>query len=153
MSVYVDMESSHASTHFDDTPGLMEIIKEIIPTLTPTEDWVRTDVDTGREIGLSDLVKTDAEDETLYAKRPHREQYARFVKNRKPVSTSFVTVDLRKESDGTYNLYTAFVGELTPSFPGGNYLPERSKEFWSNHALVWGRQEIIPGTETKECPW
>lgn len=26
-------------------------------------------------------------------------------------------------------------------------------EFWSSHALVWGSEPIVPGTETATCPW
>ena len=65
----------------------------------------------------------------------------------------FASVDFEKINDNEYLLYTAFVGRLTPSFPGGNFLPEQSKEFWSNHALVWGNQEVVLGSETTVCPW
>lgn len=62
-------------------------------------------------------------------------------------------MDLRRRTDSNYYLYTAFIGKSTPSFPGGDSNPEQSKVFWSNHALVWGTQEIIPNTETSVCPW
>jgi hypothetical protein len=82
-----------------------------------------------------------------------RQQYSRFVKNKSPQPTSFITIDIRKNPDGKYFLYTAFVGRLTPSFPGGDFMSEKSIEFWSNHALVYGSQEIIPDTEKALCPW
>ncbi len=85
--------------------------------------------------------------------RPLRTQYSRFVKNRQSQDTSWITIDLRKSKEGEYFLYTAFIGKLAPSFPGGDFLPEQSNEFWSNHALVWGGQDIVPWSETTECPW
>ena len=55
--------------------------------------------------------------------RPLRTQYSRFVKNKQSQPTSWITIDLGKSDKNEYDLYTAFVGKLTPSFPGGNVLP------------------------------
>ncbi len=153
LSTYVDMESSHATTHFVHHPKLIEAVKKIIPTLDIKEDSFREQFDTGEMIGTTDLVETTDRDEIVYAMRPLRQVYSRFVKNKKSVPTSWITIDLRKANETEYYLYTAFVGKLTPSFPGGNYLPEQSNEFWSKHALVWESQDVVPGTETTECPW
>lgn len=151
--VFVDMESSHAATHLTHHPHLIDFVKKVIPTVEVSGDHLRVDVDMGEEVGLSDLVETTDGDEIVYAKRPFRNQYSRFVKQRAPVATSWVTIDIRKDDGGGYYLYTAFIGKLSPSFPGGTYLPDQSKEFWSRHALVWGPQEVVPGTETTKCPW
>ncbi len=153
IDVYVDMISSHAITHFSHHPKLLDAVKKSIPTLEVSGQISRTEIDTGEVVGTTDLVETGEGDEIFYAIRTLRDTYSRFVKNKKPTPTTWVTVDLRKVSDAEYYLYTAFVGRLTPSFPGGNYLPEQSKKFWSTHALVWGTQEIKPGTETEKCPW
>jgi hypothetical protein len=153
IEVSVDMVSSHATTHFAHHPKLLEAVKKIIPTLEVVEEIMRVEIDTGEVVGATDLVETGEEDEIFYAIRPLRSTYSRFVKNKKPSPTTWVTLDLRKVNDREYCLYTAFAGRLTPSFPGGNYLPEQSKKFWSTHALVWGTQEIKPGTETEKCPW
>jgi len=150
--VYVDMESSHASTHFAHHPKLFEAVKKAVSSIEANEEIIRAEMDMGEEIGTTDLIQTSDQDEIVYAKRPLREQYSRFVKNKSSRPTSWITIDLRKDGN-IYNLYTSFVGRLTPSFPGGNFLSEQSREFWSNHALVWGSQEIVPGTETTECPW
>lgn len=43
---------------------------------------------------------------------------------------------------------------FTLSFPSGkDDKNEDRREFWKNHALVVGNQEIVPGTETRDCPW
>lgn len=150
--VYVDMKLSHATTHFAHHPKLIDAVKKAISFVEPKEEVFRIEIDMKEEIGTTDLIQTTDKDEIVYAKRPLRAQYSRFVKNKNSRPTSWITIDLRKDGNA-YNLYTSFVGRLTPSFPGGNYLPEQSREFWSNYALVWETQEIVPGTETKKCPW
>lgn len=150
--VYVDMKLSHATTHFAHHPKLIDAVKKAISFVEPKEEIFRIEIDMKEEIGTTDLIQTTDKDEIVYAKRPLRAQYSRFVKNKNSRPTSWITIDLRKDGN-VYNLYTSFAGRLTPSFPGGNYLPEQSREFWSNHALVWETQEIVPGTETTECPW
>jgi len=152
-TVSVDLNTSHAGTHFEHNPKLSDAVKKVIPTLTLNKDIVRIDADAGTQVGFTDLVETEEGDKIIYALRPRRTRYSRFVKNKKPAPSNWMTLDFRKVGEKEYDLYTAFVGKLTPSFPGGDYLPEQSKEFWSNHALVWGGQEIVPGTETSTCPW
>lgn len=152
ISVYLDTEQSHASTHLAHNPALADFAREVLSGLDITEDIVRVEQDMGKVIGTTDLLETDENDEIVYALRPLRSTYSRFVKNKKPISTRWVTVDVRKR-EGDYFLYTTFIGRLTPSFPGGDYLLEQSEVFWSNHALAWGNQEVIPETETTECPW
>ncbi len=151
--VFVDMKESHASTHFAHHPKLFGFVKKTIPTIELTSDIVRIDRDMGEPVGTTDLVETNDTDEIVYALRPLRTQYSRFVKNKEPQLTNWITIDLRKSGEDKYDLYTAYVGKITPSFPGGNILPEQSSAFWSKHALVWGSQEVEPGTETTECPW
>jgi hypothetical protein len=60
---------------------------------------------------------------------------------------------LRKNDEGSYDLWSTWIGWLGEPFPGGEDETPRSREYWQDKALVWGRQEIIPGTETKTCPW
>ena len=152
-AVYVDTEVSHAMTHFADAPQLLDVVKEVIADLEVHGRHMRFDKDMGRQVGEADIAETNEQDDVVYALRPNRKHYARFVKNKTGTPTNYVTLDLRASGKNEYNLYTAFIGRLTPSFPGGDYLPEQSGEFWSKHALIWGKQEIVPGTETKRCPW
>lgn len=108
--VFVDMEKSHAVTHFQDTPRLFDAIKKVIPTLELNDDLVRIEVNTGKEVGSCSLVETNESDETVYALRPRRTQYSRFVKGKQATPSSWIVVDLRKTGEKKYNLYTAFVG-------------------------------------------
>lgn len=152
VDVYLDAETSHALTHFAHSPTLREFAQKLVSETEAGGDVIRLDKDTGETVGMSDLVETEEGDEIVYGLRPLRQTYSRFVKNKTPSPTSWITVDIRRKG-GEYFLHTAFIGRLTPSFPGGEYLPEESREFWSKHALAWGSQEIVPGTETTECPW
>ena len=153
VEVFWDPQTSHASTHFQDAPSLKEAVKEAISNLVVEGTGIQIDVDMGRMVGVSSLVETNEGDEIVYALRPLRTLYSRFVKNREPEPTSWVSINIQRDKEGQYNLYTAYIGRLTPSFPGGDYLPEQSKEFWSKHALAWGAQEVIPESVNSECPW
>lgn len=154
-SVYLTDKSSHAKTHFVHHPKLLPAVKKALSDIYAGDILVRIQIDAGEIVGTRDLIETVPEDTIVYAIREKRATYSRFVKNRQPIGSSHFVVDMRKSTPNSmdYYLYTAYVGILTPSFPGGDYLPEQSITFWSNHALVWGSQEIIPGTITTTCPW
>ena len=152
IDVYWDKHFSHAVTHFAHNQKLFDYVKKSIATINAQEDIIRVEKEMDEIVGTTDLVETNDQDEIIYAKRPLRKYYSRFVKNKSALPTKWITLDMRREGN-SYFLYTAFVGRLSPSFPGGEFLPEQSKDFWANHALVWGNQEVVPGTETKECPW
>jgi len=152
-SVYVDMESSHAATHLMDTPGLAELVQEVIVELEAVQDNLCIDKDMGRVVGMSDLVKTNDNDEIMYAKRMNRNNYTRFAMHRRAVPSSFVTVVLQKDINGGYELWSAWIGPVVPQFPGDEHEVPESRPFWRQHALVWGNQAIQPGTETHEWPW
>ena len=152
-TVYVDKEGSHAATHLADTPQLFELVKHVIADLSPSEDNVYIDKDMGRSVGMSDLVETTASDEIIYAKRLNRDNYTRFVLNRLPELTSFVTVALQKDAEGDYGLWTAWIGRAVPQFPGDSFETPDSRIFWQKHALVWGSQATQPNTERKDWPW
>jgi hypothetical protein len=152
-TVMFDTKNAHAITHFQKHPTLKPIVIGALSTLSVTSTIERHEINMGETIGLCDLVATTDTDVIVYAKRPLRHTYSRFVKNRTSEPTPWVTLDVRKQADEDYILYTAFIGRLVPSFPGGNFHPEQSRDFWSCHALVWGSQEIVSGTETTVCPW
>lgn len=132
---------------------LKELLKELLITQSFQEKEVYRDYDIGKIVGLSDLVETDANDEIIYAKRLNREGYTRFVKNRNPEPTSYLTVYLKQDEEQKYELVSAWIGKTCPAFPDDEYAIPESKPFWDKHALVWGNQPIISGTETTGCPW
>lgn len=151
--VHVDLETSHAATHIQDTPGLLDLVKDALRRLEPIEDYQEFELDQGHVVGKTDLVETSEHDGIFYAKRRNRDTYTRFVRNKDPVPTQYITICLKKMDNTTYDLYSAWIGPNPPSSPGNTMATPESIPFWQKHALVWGTQEIIPGTETAECPW
>jgi hypothetical protein len=152
--VYVDTTASHAATHLKDHPELFGYMQEILSGYEAKEEVIRFETNLGRVVGMMDLVETTDVDDVFYAKRPNREKYTRFVRNREPETTRFVTIELRKKFDTEFEVFTAYVGGLTPSLPFGKDDPnEVNREFWAKHALVTGKQEFLPETVTIECPW
>ncbi len=121
------------------------------------------EVDFGRPIGETTCVATAAGDQVIYAKRPRRWGHSRFVRNRKPELCSSLVVILKAGDDGEYVLITAFVGHRPQpepwdrknfsQQPNPREAERLAREFWSSHALVWGSEETIPGTEMARCPW
>jgi len=122
------------------------------------------EVDFGRPVGETICVPTGPGDEIVYAKRPKRFGYSRFVKNRKPEPCSSVVVVLKRDDfEDYYVLITAFIGHRPEPEPWDyrNFSQQpdpaeaerRAREFWASHALVWGCEEVINNTITTECPW
>lgn len=110
-------------------------------------------VDLGRLVGEQTRVKTGEDDEIIFAQRAGRFGLTRFVKNRKSVPTSAVTVILKKETSGNYFLVTAWVGTQAQPEPWDRNATATSRDFWSRNALLWGSEPVIDGTETTQCPW
>lgn len=104
-------------------------------------------------IGKTVLVRTKRDDEIVYAKRPGRAGPTRFVRDRAPEPSSQVTVVLAREHDDTYHCLSAWIGRPSEPEPWDERATERSREFWAEHALIWGAEEVVPGTETTIRPW
>lgn len=144
---------SHAATHIEDTPKLLALLQELIPTLEPTERKLYKDYDMGRVVGETDLIATAEDDEIIYAKRKNRREYTRFVKGKTPKTCQHIVMVLNKIDENEYDLTSAWVGYAVPMFPGTPHATAESVPSWRKHALVWGTQEIQPGTELYEWPW
>ena len=117
-------------------------------------DFFVESIDFGKIIGESRCVETSEKDEILYAQRKMRSGQTRFVKNKQLEPTSFLTVILKKIHGG-YKIVSAFIGSKAEREPWDKSIRdndelERSKSFWSTHAIVWGTERIIPGTETNK---
>jgi hypothetical protein len=116
--------------------------------------FIVEEIQMGRIIGETICVATKPGDQIVYAKRPKRFGLTRFVKNQKPELSSSVVTILKKAEEGDFFiLITAFIGNIAEPEPWDRNATEKSRDFWETHALVWGYEEIVPGTETIECPW
>jgi hypothetical protein len=144
---------SHAATHFAHAPQIRPYVKSFLENTDVSGDIMEFDVDTGTILGVSELVETDESDEIVYAIRKDRDRYTRFTKSRKPEPSSKVAISLKRLNDGSYDLYSAWLGPMIPPTPGNPFANAESKPFWSKHALVWENQEVQSGTETSVWPW
>jgi hypothetical protein len=150
--VYYHTNGSHATTHFEDTPQLLDLVREAFGTLAITKDTTVVTVDFGRRVGMQDLVRIDETDEIVYAKRKHRETYSVFTKSQRPQPSALVTLVITQE-EGLYVLKSVWIGPADPPFPGDEYESPGSREYWRTHALAWGTQEIDTSSLTTVCPW
>lgn len=148
-----DPISSHASTHFGDTPQIVPWVKKIIEQTDIVEPEMAFNTDTGALLGNSELVETDETDEIVYAIRKNRDTYMRFTKSRKSAPESTIAIVLWDVKDGSCALHSAWLGLITPPTPDSPRKTEQSLPFWTSHALIWGTQEIIPGTEVFDELW
>ena len=104
-------------------------------------------------VGVTSCVATRAGDKILFARRKGRRGVSRFVKNRRPMPTCFLTVILRRTRRGDYEVSKAYFGEPAPMEPWGNPRPSRkSQEFWKAHAFAWGAEPIVRGSEQYRIP-
>ncbi len=135
-------------------PGVVEILPEALAQVNANgRQFLVEEAVFDHPIGQTICVATGAGDQVVYAQRPKRAGLSRFVSNREPEESSSVTVILKAGGRGEYVLITAFVGAPAPPEPWDRNATEQSVPFWSTHALCWGAEETIPGTETPECPW
>lgn len=149
-SVFDRDDYSHLHT------GVHELLPEVFEQITAGgKKFIVTTVDLGRVVGQSTRVLTDENDEIVFVQRVGRKGLTRFVKNRVAENSSQVTIVLKRDlSLPKYTLLTAWIGsqsELEPWDPKADY--DKSAEFWSRNALIYGSEKVVPGTETKICPW
>jgi CRISPR-associated protein Csx3 len=147
----IDRKDSHAASHGTALPLLAEAFSHV--HASGRAEFCE-EVDFGRNIGETICVATESGDNIVFAQRPNRRGITRFVKNHEPEPTQKVTACFKRVSGGAYLLMTAFVGGRAPAEPWDRkWATAESFTFWNTHALLWGREETIPGTETTICPW
>ena len=103
-------------------------------------------------IGQTICVSTNENDEVFYAIREGRLGHTRFVLNRKPKDTKFITIILRKLPD-YYQIISCYLGNVAKPEPWDEYALPDDLVFWENHALIFGEENIIVDSKTKTCPW
>lgn len=152
----IDRANSHAKS--------MHLLPDALNNIeSKGREFFIEEVDFGQPIGETTCVTTGDGDHVVYAFRPKRFGRTRFVMNRSQQPSSKFVVILKKGYEGEYILITSFIGSKPQPEPWDTknfsqqpdpQLAERlSRKFWSTHALVWGSEQIIPGTEMEICPW
>lgn len=142
-----DRNNSHLHSN------IIGILSEIIDSVEcHGDDFVEQEVTFDRVIGENILVKTDAGDEIVFARRQGRKWHTRFVLDRQPEECQTVTVALKRVESG-YIIITAFVGRKAPPEPWAENVNASSMGFWNAHALIYGFETVDEETISKEFPW
>jgi hypothetical protein len=142
--VRVVIQGNHMLAHTDVLPLLPEVLEKID---TNNRTFIKMNVDLGRIVGHTICVPTTEQDEIVYARRPGRNRYSRFVKNREPIPTQTVAVLLRRIGRDTYRLVSSWIGTVACKEPTDRSIvtdQERMEciAFWNRHALIWSPEEI-----------
>lgn len=103
-------------------------------------------------IGKTIYVQTDDDDQIVYAIRNGKSGHTRFVLNREPIDCRHITVVLKK-TETHFVIISIFIGQAAPYEPYDLRSTPNDLEFWNNHALIYGTEDILAGSETTNCPW
>jgi hypothetical protein len=153
IAVYVDLINSPAAAAVGREPRLVDMVRRILEQTDATTPVVRIESNMGKNVGYNMVVETSEADTILYAQLIRQNTFTRFVKNGKPGSTTYVSVILRRDDEGNYELNQLWLGRLRPSQPGSNDESVNSKPYWASHAFVLDTQPIQHRSVTKVCPY
>ena len=154
--IYADLGVGHAATHFADDVHLLDLVREVVRAKELDSSELKFEYVFDRIVGECDLQVVSENDDIVYAIRRQRDRYTKFVKNKPRHQCSSVTVIIKEAHDGDYELVSAWIGHLVPSFPKLNAAVDQDvleKQYWATHALAWGRQAVDETTVTSVCPW
>ena len=141
-------------SHLHD--GVLQFLPEAVARIDSHGRQVLVEIVVfGRVIGETTCVRTNSDDEIVYAQRQKRFGSSRFVKGRKAEPCSSLVVILKKADTEPekYVLITCFVGKKSQPEPWDARATQESFRFWDEHALIWGSEPVLAGTETAICPW
>jgi hypothetical protein len=150
--VYAYLIQPPLSQRLSRNPHLLSLIKEIVTKIELTKPNAYFEQDMGRSIGYSDIVELKAGDTVFYAREMKQENYTKFVKNRRTEATTFLTLCLKRDDDGNYEVTDVRIGKAVPPPIGDANETKQSKPFWDEHAIVYNGQAIIASTMTKDDP-
>jgi hypothetical protein len=89
----------------------------------------------------------------MFAKPLNRPTFHRFVRRKQPDQTSYVTITVRSDDGGEYELLDTWFGRNMPAIPGSEQETEDSKDFWKTHAIILEGHPIQNKTLTLTCPY
>ena len=151
--VYVNLISSSAGRYASRHPQVINLMKEALVTVKLSGAEVSVEKDMGRVIGNSDIVETTDKDTIYYAQPIKQTVFSRIARNRLPSPSRKLTVHLKRDKAGNYEIINAWVGPSSPPFPGDKDEKSNSKAYWQTHALVQDAQKVQSQSITKTCPY
>jgi len=111
-------------------------------------------------IGFSEMVEINEDEDVFYAKRIGRSTYTKFVvgKQNKEVNKCVICLKQNQISNKEYFLITMFPGEFTVREPEDAAIRDiitlkATLKFWQNHALNFNPETVDTSTIVKECPY
>jgi hypothetical protein len=143
------------TSHVHDNPELEKyLINALSKIKSNNQNVIEGEVDFGKTIGVTRCIATSENDEIVFAMRPKRKGYTRFVKGRVPEPTSKLTVILTKDRQtNDYLVLTTYIGAKAEPEPWDFRATDKALEFWKSHALVYGTEPVLEGTETSDTKW
>lgn len=140
----VQANIAHMQQHLDSLPFIQEALDKID---TKNQEFIKVEIDLGRVIGTTTLVKTTDSDEIVFAIRNDRRILSRFVKNREGQPCQTIVIILRKLEGIRYKLLTAYIGRLAEKEAGDHSIMTESeyatcKAFWNQHAMLWDESAV-----------
>lgn len=152
-TVYIDLITSTAGKYVSRQPHILHRIQDVIAQKDLTTSPLVFMHDLGTTIGNTDVVETSEKDTIYYALPFKKNVYSRYAKNRNPMPSSKLSIELYKDGNGDYEVVNTWVGPLTPPFPGDKNSTAKSIPFWETHALAQDEHTIQSKSITKDCPY
>lgn len=151
--VYVNLIATSAGRYLSRQPYVIGLVKEVLSCRNLTGPDVCIERDMGRTIGNTDIVATNEKDTIFYAQPYKKTIFSRYVKNRILTPSHKLTIILKQDTDGNYEIADTWIGPFSPPFPGDKKATPTSKTFWQTHALVADTHLIQSKSITKVCPY
>jgi hypothetical protein len=151
--VYVELIGSEAGKQIAYQPHLYSLAKEMLACLAPPSTDTAMEYNMQRSIGYSTVIATTDESTVFYGRLFKDDIFTRLVKNAKPETTHYLSIQLIWNQDGSYDLTDMWIGRLRPPRPGSPTEIPESKPYWTTHAVVYGDQRLEMSSVTKECPY
>jgi len=155
--IVFDRMNSHI--HKEAIPYINQALQQI-NSLNRT--YITEMIDFKKDIGFDQCVKTNNDDEIIFAKRKGRANYTKYVKNRNPIICQSLTISLIKSevNQNVYHILTAYIGKpnmdnkwlINKKIISENQklLKQAMQEFWKNHALIYNEEDIQTETILSE---
>src|SRR5688572_20188313 len=118
IAVFINLISSPAASVVGRQPRLLDLAKKVLAQSSAESPVVRIESNMGYPVGYNHVVKTADGDAVVYAQLVRDTTYSRFVKNGKPVMSKYISLLLRRDDSGDYELSDIWVGRLRPARPG-----------------------------------
>jgi hypothetical protein len=153
LEVYVNLISSPAGKYLSRQPYVLGLIKEVLGATKLSGPQHVIERDMGRIIGNTDIIETTEKDTIFYAVASSMTVFSRYAKNRYPTPSHKLTIILKRDGAGNYEVTDTWIGPHTPPFPGDENETANSKPYWETHALAQNAGLVQSKTITKVCPY